>query len=186
MLKRTMATILFTVAKEHLVMAAKEPPSNRRRWILLLIPIVVLLILAGIITLLAPAQAGSSNTTQKTITNENPYPVRTPPPPPTCTAAVKVDKLLASSFDATVVVTNTSNQVLNTWMIYWHLPVKVKFVKGWNAEVFQDGDVIMAHPLSTHHIFPAGGTMSVGFEATGPSNTSVPASGVALNGIMCT
>src|SRR5581483_11147784 len=152
----------------------ETPPGRRQRWMLSVL-LLALLTLIGSIIIVTAAQAGRTGTAQTSITatrrasNKNPYVVRTPPPPPTCVATVKVDKVLSHGFQATVKVKNTSSQTLNTWMIYWSLPANVHLVKGWNAQVFRDGDVIMAHPFSTNRTFPAGYTMSVGFEATGPS-----------------
>jgi cellulase/cellobiase CelA1 len=165
-------------------MAEKDFSSGRRRgrWMLLLIPL-VLLALAGMAIFLIPTIIGSSQSKVQATSKTGLYLVRTPPPPPTCTATVKIDKSWSGGFQATVTVKNTGEQALNTWMIYWGLPAGVHFVKGWNANVFQDGDVIMAHPFDTNRTFPAGGTRAIGFEASGP--TDQPIEPVMLNGIAC-
>jgi hypothetical protein len=99
-------------------------------------------------------------------------------------ARVQIDHISSKSFQATVTVKNTSRETLNTWMIYWTLPPGVQLVRGWNANVFKDGDVIMAHPFDNSRSFPAGSVKIVGFEASGPANP--PPGSVTLNGILCT
>ncbi|GHO99084.1 hypothetical protein KSF_091320 [Reticulibacter mediterranei] len=156
----------------------------------------VLLILAGLAILLIPLLSGSTHflslskstpspsSTKAHNNNANPYVVRTPPPPPTCTARMQIDHVSSKGFQATVMVKNTSNETLNTWMIYWTLPAGVHLVRGWNANVFKDGDVIMVHPFDNSRSFPASSVKIIGFEATGPANP--PPHGITLNGILCT
>jgi cellulose binding protein with CBM2 domain len=157
---------------------------------------VALLILAGLSILLIPLLSSSTHPAAVSKStpspsfmkahnsNANPYVVRTPPPPPSCTARMQIDHASSKGFQATVTVKNTSRETLNTWMIYWTLPAGVYLVRGWNANVFKDGDVIMAHPFDNSRSFPAGSVKIVGFEATGPANP--PPHGVTLNGILCT
>jgi cellulase/cellobiase CelA1 len=165
--------------------------TQSRRW---LIP-AVLLVLAGLAIILIPSLRSSTHpssiakstpspsSASRQNNNANPYIVRTPPPPPTCTARVQIGHISSKGFQATVTVKNTSRETLNTWMIYWTLPPGVQLVRGWNANVFKDGDVIMAHPFDNNRSFPAGSVKIVGFEATGP--TSSPPHDVTLNGILC-
>lgn len=108
----------------------------------------------------------------------------TPAPVGACTATVRIDNAWSGGFQATVTVRNTGTAAVAPWTTRWTLPAGATVQSGWNATVTQSGATVTAAAPSWAPSLAAGGAVSVGFTANGPS-TPVP-SGFTLNGAACT
>jgi endoglucanase len=106
------------------------------------------------------------------------------PPVGACTATVRIDNSWQGGFQATVTVRNTGTAAVNPWTARWTVPTGATLQSGWNATVTQSGTTVTAAAPSWSPSLAAGGSVSIGFTANGPS-TPAP-SAVTLNGSACT
>ena len=106
-----------------------------------------------------------------------------PSPGGACTAAVRIDNAWQGGFQATVTVRNDGAAAVSPWTVRWTVPAGVILQSGWNATVTQSGTTVTAAAPSWATSVPAGGSVSVGFTANGPSTP--PPSAVTLGGIAC-
>jgi endoglucanase len=106
-----------------------------------------------------------------------------PVPTGACTATVRIDNAWQGGFQATVTVRNTGTAAVSPWTARWVLPAGATLQSGWNATVTQSGVTVTAAAPSWAPSVAAGGSVSVGFTANGPSTPSPSA--ITLNGVAC-
>jgi chitin-binding protein len=112
------------------------------------------------------------------------YPTPTPTPAPTCTATVTITSSWQGGYQASIDVKNTSSYAITPWVVSWTVPGGVTLASGWNATVTQDSTKFIANAPGWNRTLGAGGTVSIGFVASGPASPAP--SGVTLNGSACT
>lgn len=112
------------------------------------------------------------------------FPTPIPLPPATCTAVVNITNTWQGGYQGEVKVTSTSSYALVQWLISFSVPSGVTLVSGWNADVTQDTNKILANAPSWDRTFAINAVKTIGFVFSGAA--SPPPSGVVLNGSACT
>jgi chitodextrinase len=101
----------------------------------------------------------------------------------TCTGLIGIDNPWPGGFLATATVRNTSTVAADPWLVTWIMPPGVRLQNGWNADVTQEGQRVIARAPSWNRRLAPGASVSIGFVATGPA--SPPPAGLTLNGTTC-
>jgi endoglucanase len=107
-----------------------------------------------------------------------------PGPQPGCTVGYRVENSWNGGFTASVKLTNTSTAAVQNWASTWTLPSGVQLVGGWGATVSQQGQTVTATAPAWAPTLAAGASVTVGFQANGPSATAP--SGFRLGSTVCT
>jgi len=81
-------------------------------------------------------------------------------------------------------ITNTGTAAINGWSLAFTLPSGQTITNGWNAAYHPAAGQVTATNLSYDGAIPAGGSTTVGFQATHTGNASAPAA-FSLNGHAC-
>ncbi|GLZ61448.1 cellulose binding domain-containing protein [Micromonospora sp. NBRC 107095] len=111
-----------------------------------------------------------------------PVTVTTLPPPPSCTVRSTVGQW-PDGLVARLLVTNTGTTAVDGWTMRWRFYAAQQLRSLWGAEVVdRDSSYLRVRNVRHNALIPPGGTVSLGFVATG----SQPPEEVTLNGGMCT
>jgi len=86
---------------------------------------------------------------------------------------------------ANLTITNTSSSALNGWRLTFTLPSGQTITSGWNATYSPASGQVTATNVSYNGALAAGGSTTIGFQATHTGNSGAP-TGYALNGTACT
>ncbi len=82
-------------------------------------------------------------------------------------------------------LTITSSTAVNGWSLVFTLPSGQTITSGWNATYSPSSGQVTAKNMSYNAAIPAGGSTSIGFQATQTGNAAAPSS-FTLNGQACT
>jgi lysophospholipase L1-like esterase len=85
---------------------------------------------------------------------------------------------------ASVTISNTSSSAVNGWTLGFTLPSGQTITSGWNATYVPASGAVQAKNVSYNGGIPAGGSTSIGFQATHTGNTAAPST-FTLNGATC-
>ncbi|WP_426502371.1 extracellular catalytic domain type 1 short-chain-length polyhydroxyalkanoate depolymerase [Dactylosporangium sp. McL0621] len=83
-----------------------------------------------------------------------------------------------------ITITNTGTTAINGWALAFTLPAGQSITSGWNAQFSPASGSVTARNMSYNGVLPAGGSTTIGFQATHTGNTARPAA-FALNGTAC-
>jgi endo-1,4-beta-xylanase len=83
-----------------------------------------------------------------------------------------------------ITITNTGSAAINGWSLRFNLASGQTITSGWNATYSPTSGQVTATNVSYNAAIPAGGSTTIGFQATHSGNTAAP-SGFALNGTAC-
>lgn len=113
----------------------------------------------------------------------------TTPTPATGNGTCHVDYTITSAWDggfgANLVITNQGNQAIDGWTLTWSFPGNQQITSLWNGTHSQSGSGVTVTNASWNNNLAAnGGNASIGFQATGQGNGSLPAT-FLLNGQPC-
>jgi Glucuronyl esterase, fungi/Cellulose binding domain len=138
----------------------------------------------------------SDGTTTPTTPTSTP-PTSTPPtttpttpttstPPPGSTCAVS-DTISAwnTGLTSNITIRNTGGATISGWKLAFTLPTGQTITSGWNAAYAPSSGTVTATNLSYNGTLPAGGSTTIGFQATHTGNAAAP-SAFTLNGTTCT
>jgi hypothetical protein len=116
-------------------------------------------------------------------------PPTSPPPtsPPPASGACRVaDSIQAwnTGLTSSITITNTGTAAVNGWQLAFTLPAGQAITSGWSASYAPASGAVTASNASYDAAIPAGGSVSIGFQATHTGNSAAPAS-FTLNGQTC-
>jgi beta-glucosidase len=134
-------------------------------------------------TIVAVDAAGNAGPPSPAATVTTP-PDTTTPPPSSCAVTYTANDW-GGGFSAAVTVRNTGSAALNGWTLAFTFPGNQKVTQGWSAAWSQSGAAVTARNESWNPSLPAGGTVSLGFNATYSGANPRPTS-FTLNGATCT
>ncbi|ANZ41221.1 endoglucanase [Lentzea guizhouensis] len=106
----------------------------------------------------------------------------TPPTPGTCKATHKVVSTWNGGYTGEIVIANGTTAA-SSWTFTFSAP-GVTVVQGWNGTWTDTGDAVRVVNAAWNGALPAGGTMTIGYNANYGSGTP-PFSGATLNGVAC-
>ena len=86
---------------------------------------------------------------------------------------------------ANLTIANTGTTAINGWSLVFTLPNGQTITSGWNASYGPTSGQVTATNVSYNGAIPAGGSTSIGFQATHTGNSGAPAT-FTLNGSPCT
>ncbi len=125
-------------------------------------------------------------TTPPTTTPTTP-PTTTPTTPPAgggCRVSAAVNAW-NTGLTANLTITNTSGAAINGWSLGFTLPSGQNITNGWNATYAPTSGSVTAKNVSYNGSIAAGGSTTIGFQATHTGNSGAP-TGYTLNGTACT
>jgi poly(hydroxyalkanoate) depolymerase family esterase len=116
-------------------------------------------------------------------------PVSSPPvsSPPGNTGGCRVSDTITAwnnGLVANLTISNTGASAVNGWSLTFTLPGGQTITSGWNASYAPGSGAVTARNLNYNASIPAGGSTSIGFQATHTGNAAAPGS-FALNGVTC-
>jgi chitin-binding protein len=100
-----------------------------------------------------------------------------PGDPTGCTAEYAVVSSWSGGFQGKVTV-RAGGSALNGWMLHWSWPASQRLTQAWNGRATSDGSFVTIDNESYNGNVPAGGSVEMGFLASGSSVTTLP-------GLMC-
>jgi predicted carbohydrate-binding protein with CBM5 and CBM33 domain len=109
---------------------------------------------------------------------EDPTDPTDPPPSGTCTATFSTTSSWNGGFQGAVSLRNTSTSPLGGWTVHWTWPGSQSITQAWNGRSSSAGSLVTVTNESWNGTIPAGGTVSLGFTASGATPS-------ALNELMC-
>ncbi|MBN1170990.1 MAG: glycoside hydrolase family 11 protein [Micromonosporaceae bacterium] len=83
-----------------------------------------------------------------------------------------------------ITITNTGTTAINGWSLKFALASGQTITSGWNATYSPTSGQVTATNVSYNGSIPAGGSTSIGFQATHTGNSAAP-TGFTLNGATC-
>jgi poly(hydroxyalkanoate) depolymerase family esterase len=118
-------------------------------------------------------------------------PTTTPPTttPPTTSApgSCRVSDAISawnSGLTENITITNTASTTINGWSLVFTLPSGQSIINGWNATYSPNSGRVTATNVSYNATIPAGGALTIGFQANHGGSTAAPTS-FTLNGGNC-
>ncbi|MFC0438875.1 PHB depolymerase family esterase [Kutzneria buriramensis] len=113
-------------------------------------------------------------------------------PPPTTTtpgapAACRVTDAISSwsgGMTENITISNTGSAAITGWSLAFTLPAGQAITSGWSAAYSPTSGQVTATNLGYNATIPAGGSTSIGFQASQTGDTAAPA-GFTLNGAAC-
>ncbi|MEU7876318.1 PHB depolymerase family esterase [Dactylosporangium sp. NPDC049140] len=107
-------------------------------------------------------------------------------PPPAGAGCRVTDTVNAwnTGLTESITITNTGTSAINGWALAFTLPAGQSITSGWNAQYSPASGSVTARNVSYNGVLPAGGSTTIGFQATHTGNTARPAA-FALNGTAC-
>jgi len=134
---------------------------------------------------------GTSPTTSPTTAPTTTTPTTTPTTAPT-TVAPSGGCTVANAISAwntgltnNITITNTGSSAISGWKLAFTLPSGQSITNGWNATYSPASGQVTATNVSYNGALAAGGSTTIGFQATHTGNSGAP-TGYALNGTACT
>jgi predicted carbohydrate-binding protein with CBM5 and CBM33 domain len=100
-----------------------------------------------------------------------------PGDPSGCTAEYAVVSSWSGGFQGKVTV-RAAGSALNGWMLHWSWPASQQLSQAWNGRATSDGSFVTIDNETYNGSVPAGGSVEMGFLASGSSVTTLP-------GLMC-
>ena len=107
-----------------------------------------------------------------------------PPPAGGCRVTYTMNTW-SGGFTGDVSITNTGSAATNGWSLVFTLPSGQTITGGWNATYSPSSGQVTARNVSYNATVPAGGSVSIGFQATSTGSAAKP-SAFAFNGAACT
>ncbi|MCZ7476040.1 MULTISPECIES: PHB depolymerase family esterase [unclassified Micromonospora] len=115
-----------------------------------------------------------------------PPPGPTTPPPGTGACSVRIElNAWNNGLTENITISNTGSTAVNGWSLAFTLPGGQTITSGWNASYSPSSGQVTARNVSYNAAIPAGGSTTIGFQATHTGNTARPGS-FSLNGAPCT
>ncbi|MEV6516361.1 PHB depolymerase family esterase [Micromonospora chalcea] len=115
-----------------------------------------------------------------------PPPGPTTPPPGTGACSVRIElNAWNNGLTENITISNTGSTAVNGWSLAFTLPGGQTITSGWNASYSPSSGQVTARNVSYNAAIPAGGSTTIGFQATHTGNTARPSS-FTLNGQSCT
>ena len=115
-----------------------------------------------------------------------PPPGPTTPPPGTGACSVRIElNAWNNGLTENITISNTGSTAVNGWSLAFTLPGGQTITSGWNASYSPSSGQVTARNVSYNAAIPAGGSTTIGFQATHTGNTARP-SAFSLNGASCT
>jgi len=116
-------------------------------------------------------------------------PASSPPPsspPPGNSTCHVTDSINAwnTGLTSNLTVTNTGTSAINGWSLKFTLASGQVITQSWNASITPTSGAVTASNLSYNAAIPAGGNVTLGFNANHTGNPAAPAS-FTLNGVTC-
>ena len=114
-------------------------------------------------------------------------PTTTPTTPPASGACRVGNQVSAWNTGLTnnITITNTGSAAITSWKLVFTLPSGQAITSGWNATYSPASGQVTATNVSYNGAIAAGGSTSIGYQATHTGNSGAP-TGFALNGATCT
>jgi poly(hydroxyalkanoate) depolymerase family esterase len=135
----------------------------------------------------APPTTAPPTTAPPTTAPPTTAPPTTTPPSSSAPGACRI----SDSIDAwnnglveNITITNTGGAAVNGWSLIFTLPGGQAITGGWNATYSPTSGRVTATNASYDGSIPAGGSVSIGFQATHTGNAGAP-TGFTLNGASC-
>jgi endo-1,4-beta-xylanase len=134
---------------------------------------------------------GSPSPSPSRSASPSPSPSRSPSPSPssspggggTCRVTNSVDAWNTGLTD-NITITNSGTAAINGWSLRFTLASGQTITNGWNAAYSPASGQVTATNLSYNATIPAGGSTTIGFQATHTGNSTAP-TGITLNGTAC-
>ncbi|MEV4692434.1 PHB depolymerase family esterase [Micromonospora echinospora] len=115
-----------------------------------------------------------------------PPPGPTTPPPGTGSCSVSIElNAWNNGLTENITISNTGSTAVNGWSLAFTLPGGQTITSGWNASYSPSSGQVTARNVSYNAAIPAGGSTTIGFQATHTGNAGRPSS-FTLNGQSCT
>ncbi|MFG1717213.1 PHB depolymerase family esterase [Micromonospora chalcea] len=115
-----------------------------------------------------------------------PPPGPTTPPPGTGACSVRIElNAWNNGLTENITISNTGSTAVNGWSLAFTLPGGQTITSGWNASYSPSSGQVTARNVSYNAAIPAGGSTTIGFQATHTGNAGRPSS-FTLNGQSCT
>ncbi|MEU8090874.1 extracellular catalytic domain type 1 short-chain-length polyhydroxyalkanoate depolymerase [Micromonospora chalcea] len=115
-----------------------------------------------------------------------PPPGPTTPPPGTGACSVRIElNAWNNGLTENITISNTGSTAVNGWSLAFTLPGGQTITSGWNASYSPSSGQVTARNVSYNSAIPAGGSTTIGFQATHTGNAGRPSS-FTLNGQSCT
>jgi cellulase/cellobiase CelA1 len=108
----------------------------------------------------------------------------TPPATGLCRATAQVSAW-NTGLTANITVTNTGTSAINGWTLGFTVPAGQTVSGGWSAGYTQSGTAVSARNVQYNQAIAAGGSVTIGFQATHTGNSAAPTN-YTLNGTACT
>jgi len=114
-------------------------------------------------------------------------PSRSPSPSPSLSCAVTYtnSSVWHGGVVANITITNTGTIAILGWTLVFTFDGDERIISGWGAVVSQAGQAVTARNADWNKAIPAGGSVSVGFQAT-YATSYTPPTAFTLNGVPCT
>ncbi|MCK1831569.1 PHB depolymerase family esterase [Micromonospora sp. R42003] len=110
----------------------------------------------------------------------------TTPPPGTGACSVRIElNAWNNGLTENITISNTGSTAVNGWSLAFTLPGGQTITSGWNASYSPSSGQVTARNVSYNAAIPAGGSTTIGFQATHTGNAGRPSS-FTLNGQSCT
>ncbi|WP_174537754.1 extracellular catalytic domain type 1 short-chain-length polyhydroxyalkanoate depolymerase [Micromonospora chalcea] len=115
-----------------------------------------------------------------------PPPGPTTPPPGTGACSVRIElNAWNNGLTENITISNTGSTAVNGWSLAFTLPGGQTITSGWNASYSPSSGQVTARNVSYNAAIPAGGSTTIGFQATHTGDAGRPSS-FTLNGQPCT
>ncbi len=135
-----------------------------------------------------PSPSPSPSPSHSASPSPTPSPTMSPSPSPTGGGStcriVDVISAWNTGLTSNLTITNTGTGAINGWKAVFTLPVGQVITSGWNATYAPTSGQVSATNLSYNAAIPAGGSTTIGFQATHTGNAAAPTS-FTLNGVAC-
>lgn len=135
----------------------------------------------------APPTTTPPSTTPPSTTPPSTTPPTSTPPTTSAPGTCRVSDAINAwntGLTENVTITNTGSATINGWALAFTLPTGQTITNGWNATYSPNSGRVTATNVGYNAAIPAGGAVTIGFQAAHTGNTAAPTS-FALNGASC-
>ncbi|WP_433291249.1 extracellular catalytic domain type 1 short-chain-length polyhydroxyalkanoate depolymerase [Actinoplanes sp. CA-030573] len=131
-----------------------------------------------------PTSPSTPPSTPPTSPSSPPTSPSNPPASGACKVTAQVNAW-NTGLTANLTITNTGSSAINGWRLGFTLASGQTITSGWNASYSPATGQVTATNVSYNGALPAGGSTTIGFQATHTGNSAAP-TGYTLNGTACT